>query len=69
MQLATDYSQGVIAYYSTVVFKVSVGMDDRLALLVAGFVTLAFLAGTFISLFIIDRMGRRPVSLARLPSW
>ena len=44
------------------VFKQSVGMSDHLALLMGGFVTLSFLAGTFISMFIIDRLGRRPVS-------
>jgi hypothetical protein len=60
---ATD----VIAYYSTVVFKQSVGMSDHLALLMGGFVSLSFLVGTCISIPVIDRIGRRPVSVAFLP--
>ena len=57
----------VIAYYSTVVFKQSVGMSDHLALLMGGFVSMAFLLGTVLSVFIIDRVGRRPVSLTVAP--
>ncbi|KAH8692362.1 general substrate transporter [Talaromyces proteolyticus] len=53
----------VIAYYSTVVFKQSVKMSDHLALLMGGFVSLAFLLGTCISIPIIDRVGRRPLLL------
>ncbi|RFU25014.1 hypothetical protein B7463_g11324, partial [Scytalidium lignicola] len=51
----------VIAYYSTVIFKQSVHMSDHLALLMGGFVSLAFFAGTVISIPIIDSFGRRPL--------
>jgi hypothetical protein len=55
----------VIAYYSTVIFKQSVHMSDHLALLMGGFVSLAFFAGTCLSIPVIDRFGRRPVSMPR----
>ncbi|MCJ1297870.1 hypothetical protein MMC08_000658 [Hypocenomyce scalaris] len=53
----------VMAYYGTVVFKQSVGMSEHLALLMGGFTSLAFWAGTVVSLPIVDRFGRRPLLL------
>ena len=37
-------------------------MSPHLALLMGGFVALAFLSGSFIAIFLIDRVGRRKVS-------
>lgn len=51
----------MIAYYSTVIFKQSINMSDHLALLMGGFVSLAFLCGTVMATQLIDRVGRRRV--------
>ncbi|RFU35503.1 hypothetical protein B7463_g792, partial [Scytalidium lignicola] len=56
----------IIVYYSVVVFKQSVGMSDHLALLMGGFLSITFFAGTAVSTVLIDRVGRRPLMMTGL---
>jgi MFS family permease len=56
----------IIVYYSVVVFKQSVGMSDHLALLMGGFLSITFFAGTAVSIVLIDRIGRRPLMMMGL---
>ena len=51
----------VLAYYSTVIFKESVHMSNHLALLMGGFVSMAFMCGTLVAFPLVDRVGRRRV--------
>ncbi|KFZ10525.1 hypothetical protein V502_08076 [Pseudogymnoascus sp. VKM F-4520 (FW-2644)] len=53
----------VIAFYVTIVLEVNVGYDRETASLVAGFIQIAFWAGTFPPMWLIDRYGRRPMLL------
>ncbi|OBT74439.1 hypothetical protein VF21_06607 [Pseudogymnoascus sp. 05NY08] len=53
----------VIAFYVTIVLEVNVGFDRETASLVAGFIQIAFWAGTFPPMWLIDRYGRRPMLL------
>lgn len=47
----------------TIVLEVNVGYDRETASLVAGFIQIAFWAGTFPPMWLIDRYGRRPMLL------
>lgn len=58
-----DDMKDVIAYYSAVVFEQSVHMSRNLSLLMAGFVSLAWLFGSLIGVSLIDKVGRRRVSI------
>ncbi|KAL3465019.1 hypothetical protein BJX64DRAFT_297776 [Aspergillus heterothallicus] len=53
----------LITYYNTVIFENSVGMSHNLALLLAGFNGVAYFVSTFVPVWAIDRLGRRPLML------
>ncbi|KAI9375196.1 hypothetical protein BJX61DRAFT_531824 [Aspergillus egyptiacus] len=53
----------LITYYNTVIFEQSVGMSHNLALLLAGFNGVAYFVSTFVPVWAIDRLGRRPLML------
>lgn len=47
----------------TIVLEVNVGFDRETASLIAGFIQIAFWAGTFPPMWLIDKYGRRPMLL------
>ncbi|BCS30765.1 uncharacterized protein APUU_81068A [Aspergillus puulaauensis] len=51
----------VIAFYVTIVLETNVGLSHEMSSLVAGFIQIAFWAGTFPPMFLLDRLGRRKV--------
>ncbi|OJJ55387.1 hypothetical protein ASPSYDRAFT_183410 [Aspergillus sydowii CBS 593.65] len=51
----------VIAFYVTIVLETNVGLSREMSSLVAGFIQIAFWAGTFPPMFLMDRLGRRKV--------
>ncbi|KAF6802603.1 hexose carrier [Colletotrichum sojae] len=50
-----------IIYYSGTLFEKSIGFDNHMASLMAGFLQTWFFAASFIPWFLIDRVGRRPL--------
>jgi MFS family permease len=53
----------VIAFYVTIMLEVNVGLTRETSSLVAGCVQIAFWLGTFPPIFLLDKVGRRPVLL------
>ncbi|KAL1979411.1 hypothetical protein VTN96DRAFT_6054 [Rasamsonia emersonii] len=53
----------VITYYQTVIFQNSIGMDRNQAQLMSGYLSIWFLAASFLTWFLIERAGRRPLFL------
>ncbi|RFU30302.1 hypothetical protein B7463_g6062, partial [Scytalidium lignicola] len=53
----------VITYYQTVIFQDSIGMDRNQAQLMSGYLSIWFLAASFLTWFLIERVGRRPLFL------
>ncbi|KAL2826260.1 general substrate transporter [Aspergillus cavernicola] len=51
----------VIAFYVTIVLETNVGLSREMSSLVAGFIQIAFWAGTFPPIALMDRLGRRKV--------
>ncbi|KAL3457223.1 general substrate transporter [Aspergillus heterothallicus] len=51
----------VIAFYVTIVLETNVGLSRQTSSLVAGFIQIAFWAGTFPPMVLMDRFGRRKV--------
>lgn len=55
-----------IVYYSGTLFSKSVGFDDHMSSLMAGFLNTWFFVASFIPWFLIDRVGRRPLLLSMI---
>lgn len=53
-------------YYAPYIFEKSVGFSVRLSSLMSGFLSLVYWLSTLIPIFIIDRIGRRPLLLGGL---
>lgn len=53
-------------YYAPYIFIESVGFSQRLSSLMSGFLSLFYWISTLIPIFIIDRVGRRPLLLTGL---
>lgn len=53
----------LITYYAPVIFQKSVGMTQRMSLLLAGFNGVAYFFSSLIPIWIIDRLGRRKLML------
>lgn len=53
----------VIAFYVTIVLEVNVGLSRETSSLVAGCIQIAFWLGTFPPIFLLDKLGRRPILL------
>lgn len=53
-----------LIYYSPTLFRVSVALDKRRAALLAGGLNAVLIAGSSISVLLIDRIGRRPLLLS-----
>jgi MFS family permease len=53
-------------YYAPFIFIKSVGFSQRLSSLMSGFLSLFFYLSSLVPIFIIDRIGRRPLLLAGL---
>ncbi|KAF7543473.1 hypothetical protein G7Z17_g10719 [Cylindrodendrum hubeiense] len=53
----------LITYYAPVIFQKSVGMSQRMSLLLAGFNGIAYFFSSLIPIWIIDRLGRRKLML------
>ncbi|KAM5369061.1 hypothetical protein ACJZ2D_009156 [Fusarium nematophilum] len=53
----------VIAFYVTIVLETNVGLSKDTSSLVAGFIQIAFWFGTFPPMYLLDRVGRRPMLL------
>ncbi|KAH7127568.1 general substrate transporter [Dactylonectria macrodidyma] len=53
----------LITYYAPVIFQTSVGMSQRMSLLLAGFNGVAYFLSSLIPIWIIDRLGRRKLML------
>lgn len=53
----------MIAYYQTILFRESVGLNENLSRLVAGCSSLCFLVGTLPAIYLIENMGRRRTML------
>mmetsp|Transcript_356 Transcript_356/g.712 ORF Transcript_356/g.712 Transcript_356/m.712 type:complete len:677 (+) Transcript_356:340-2370(+) len=53
----------VIMYYSATIYQMS-GFNEVTSLWLAAFTSLALLVGLFMSLFLVERIGRRPLVLA-----
>ncbi|KAH8814901.1 general substrate transporter [Xylogone sp. PMI_703] len=53
----------VISYYQTVIFQDSIGMGRNQAQLMSGYLSIWFLAASFLTWFLIERVGRRPLFL------
>ncbi|PSN68627.1 general substrate transporter [Corynespora cassiicola Philippines] len=51
----------VIAFYVTIVLEANVGLSRERSSLVAGCIQIAFWLGTFPPIFLLDKLGRRPV--------
>lgn len=56
----------LITYYAPYIFIKSVGFSQRLSSLMSGFLSLVYYLSTLIPIFIIDRVGRRPLLLGGL---
>ncbi|GAD97952.1 hypothetical protein FG04062.1 [Paecilomyces variotii No. 5] len=56
----------LITYYAPYIFIESVGFSQRLSSLMSGFLSLFYWISTLIPIFIIDRVGRRPLLLIGL---
>jgi sugar porter (SP) family MFS transporter len=55
-----------IIYYSGTLFQHSVGFDQHMSALMAGFLQTWFFVASFIPWFLIDRIGRRPLLLSMI---
>lgn len=55
-----------IIYYSGTLFQKSVGFDQHMSALMAGFLQTWFFVASFIPWFLIDRIGRRPLLLSMI---
>lgn len=53
----------VIAFYVTIVLERNVGLSRETSSLVAGCIQIAFWLGTFPPIFLLDKLGRRPILL------
>ncbi|KAK8152852.1 general substrate transporter [Phyllosticta citrichinensis] len=53
----------LITYYAAVIFETSIGMSKNTALLLAGFNGIAYFLSTFPVVWLLDRIGRRPLML------
>lgn len=53
----------VIAFYVTIVLESNVGLSREMSSLVAGCIQIAFWLGTFPPIFLLDKLGRRPMLL------
>ena len=53
----------VIAFYVTIVLNKNVGLSVDLSSLVAGFIQITFWIGTLPPIFLLDKLGRRPMLL------
>ncbi|KAK6513523.1 hypothetical protein TWF281_005146 [Arthrobotrys megalospora] len=53
----------LITYYAPVIMEQSVGLSHNVALLVAGFNGIAYFLSSLVPIWIIDRLGRRPLML------
>ncbi|OAL53129.1 general substrate transporter [Pyrenochaeta sp. DS3sAY3a] len=53
----------VIAFYVTIALEVNVGLSRETSSLVAGCIQIAFWLGTFPPIFLLDKLGRRPILL------
>lgn len=53
----------VIAFYVTIVLEVNVGLSRETSSLVAGCIQIAFWLGTFPPMWLLDKVGRRPMLL------
>ncbi|KAL2676495.1 hypothetical protein Neosp_010253 [[Neocosmospora] mangrovei] len=51
----------VIAFYVTIVLETNVGLSKDTSSLVAGFIQIAFWLSTFPPMYLLDRVGRRPM--------
>ncbi|RHZ70339.1 hypothetical protein CDV55_108421 [Aspergillus turcosus] len=49
----------IVTYYAPTLFKESLGMDQQMALFVGGFLQVFYLIASFLTWFMIDRVGRR----------
>jgi sugar porter (SP) family MFS transporter len=55
-----------IIYYSGTLFQKSIGFDQHMSALMAGFLQTWFFVASFIPWFLIDRIGRRPLLLSMI---
>ncbi|EPQ30069.1 uncharacterized protein PFL1_02186 [Pseudozyma flocculosa PF-1] len=53
----------LITYYAPVIFQQSVGFSHNLSLLMSGFNGLAYFFSSLVPIFLIERLGRRPLML------
>ncbi|KAM0293765.1 hypothetical protein ACHAO9_001451 [Fusarium lateritium] len=53
----------IIAFYITIVLETNVGLSKDVSSLVAGCIQIAFWLATFPPMFLLDRVGRRPMLL------
>lgn len=63
-----DLEAGInaIIYYSGTLFQKSVGFDQHMSALMAGFLQTWFFIASFIPWYLIDRIGRRPLLLSMI---
>ncbi|RPB16305.1 general substrate transporter [Morchella conica CCBAS932] len=59
MQQATGAN--MINYYAPVVYQQTMGLTRNMSLILGGCTSLTYLVGSFIPLWIVDRLGRRPL--------
>lgn len=57
----TTLGSNFINYYAPIVYQRTVGLSRNLSLILGGCTSLTYLLGSIIPLFVVDRLGRRPL--------